>query len=148
MKITSCLERDKIKKILIVITKSCRALQPDSCNYRQRGQIRNSVAWRRLAFRLSEAPVSVSPDGSQWISCCSRLFCCISDFCLSREVEPQEEEVAEIEKKKKGRPTYCRPCPFPVSVHYAALILLRRLPPSHTGNTICFQLSPVSFCHR
>lgn len=37
-------------------------------------------------------------------------------------------------------------CPFPVSVYYTAMILLRRLPLQ--WNTICFELSPISFSHH
>ena len=39
-----------------------------------------------------------------------------------------------------------RTCPFPVSVYYTAMILLRGLPLQQ--NTICFHLSLISFSHH
>lgn len=81
-----------------------------------------------------DASAFVSPNctqylfrGSQWIVVVV-LFNVTS--LASREVEPQEEEEVAGIGNKKGRPTHRHTCPFPVSVYYAALILLRRLPPS------------------
>lgn len=37
-------------------------------------------------------------------------------------------------------------CPFPVSIYYTAMILLRRLPLQ--WNTICFYLNPISCSHH
>lgn len=61
---------------------------------------------------------------------------------------PHQEKLSRRKKKKKERKKILihpnrHTCPFPVSVYYAAMILLRRLPLQ--WNTICFQLSPISF---
>lgn len=61
---------------------------------------------------------------------CRPLLCCIFSFDLSRKAKPQAEEEVAGKGKKKGRPTHRYTCAFPVSVYYAAFILLWGLPPS------------------
>lgn len=82
----------------------------------------------------SDASAFVSPNCTRisfmgrselWLSFSLMLHLRLPEKLSRRKKKKQQEQRIE-----KGRPTHRHTCPFPVSVYYAALILLRRLPPS------------------
>lgn len=111
--------------------------QSDSDNYRHKGQIRN-MAWRQTSLLSLRGWVYVL-----LVRVSSRIWFPVAPPASQR---PHQEKLSRRKKKKEERKKILihpnrHTCPFPV--YYAAMILLQRLPLQ--WNTICFQLSPISF---